>query len=301
VRWPQWMDLGRNAVLAIALALATECLAAPPVLVAPPSSDPAAIDEMKRLVLSSRGVGVRHTATRKQRARFRTKRPCSLRTQVGEYSVDLPIQSVGPLSAALQIDHLSSVDDSLRVPCLGDTIRSDEISMTFVQGVDTVRVNLAIPPWYCYWLRNGQMLGFSELGSRSAEVLKVLAEALPGDWLLTAVAPCDTELAARSNAQPGRAPGFGGYVYVEELPEATKRVPPAYPTGARFSGISGTVMVQALINTKGDVAATVIVRSIPELDAAAAKAVEQWHFKPARARGVPTSVWVAVPVKFNLR
>jgi protein TonB len=103
-------------------------------------------------------------------------------------------------------------------------------------------------------------------------------------------------------APPGsdERPKLGDYVYVEELPEAITKVPPAYPPNAREARVQGTVMVQALVLKDGSVGETKIVHSIPELDAAAEAAVRQWKFKPALSKGQPVVVWVAVPVKFSL-
>ncbi len=95
-------------------------------------------------------------------------------------------------------------------------------------------------------------------------------------------------------------PKFGEYVYVEELPQAIQRVPPDYPPAARDKHIEGTVLVQILVDRSGRVADTKIVKSVPELDGAAVAALKQWLFKPARSKGVPVAVWVAVPMKFTL-
>lgn len=96
------------------------------------------------------------------------------------------------------------------------------------------------------------------------------------------------------------APVFGEYVFVEELPEAITKVAPSYPDDARRRGVDGTVLVQALVGRDGTVKDTKVVKSIPELDAAAVASVRQWRFKPAMAKGRPVAVWVAVPVKFSL-
>lgn len=95
-------------------------------------------------------------------------------------------------------------------------------------------------------------------------------------------------------------PKFGDYVYVEELPEAITKVPPVYPDEARRAGVQGVVLVQALVRKDGAVGDVKVIQSIPLLDLAAIQAVRQWIFKPARAKGEPVSVWVAVPVKFTL-
>ena len=78
------------------------------------------------------------------------------------------------------------------------------------------------------------------------------------------------------------------------------KVPPDYPTWAREQGISGTVMVMALVGRDGTVKDTRITQSIPQLDDYARGAVRQWRFKPAQSKGKPVAVWVAVPVKFTL-
>ena len=93
-------------------------------------------------------------------------------------------------------------------------------------------------------------------------------------------------------------PAIGEYVYIDELPEATVRVPPTYPDIAREANVTGVVMLQALVGRDGRVKDTKIVKSIPMLDAAAVDAARQWIFNPAKAAGKPVAVWVAVPVKF---
>ena len=95
-------------------------------------------------------------------------------------------------------------------------------------------------------------------------------------------------------------PRLGDHVYVEELPEPIRKVAPAYPLAARKAGVSGTVIVQALVDKQGRVRDTRVMKSVPMLDAAAVAAVRRWVFKPARARGQPVAVWVAVPVRFTL-
>jgi protein TonB len=95
-------------------------------------------------------------------------------------------------------------------------------------------------------------------------------------------------------------PKFGEYVYVEELPEAITKPPPAYPDLAREAGVDGTVMVQALVGKDGHVKDTRIVKSIAMLDEAAVAAVKQWIFKPALSNNKPVAVWVAVPIRFSL-
>ncbi|MEQ1833876.1 MAG: energy transducer TonB [Candidatus Eisenbacteria bacterium] len=108
---------------------------------------------------------------------------------------------------------------------------------------------------------------------------------------------------SRTNGLPqpdARLPVYGDYVFVEELPEAIKRVPPQYPDAPREAGVQGTVMVQVLVDTHGKVLDTRVVKSIPGLDEAATDAVKQWAFRPGMANGRPVACWLGVPVKFSL-
>lgn len=95
-------------------------------------------------------------------------------------------------------------------------------------------------------------------------------------------------------------PGFGEYVYVEELPEAITQVKPIYPDLAREAGVDGKVVVQALVGKDGKVKDVRVVKSIPMLDEAAKVAVRKWIFKPALSNNKPVAVWVGVPVNFSL-
>jgi TonB family protein len=106
----------------------------------------------------------------------------------------------------------------------------------------------------------------------------------------TVVAPPDSD----------ELPKLGDYVYVEELPEAVHQPGPVYPEAARQAGVTGTVMVQALIGKDGLVKDTRVMKSIPLLDSAAVEAVRQWKFKPALVKNEPVAVWVAIPVRFSL-
>lgn len=112
----------------------------------------------------------------------------------------------------------------------------------------------------------------------------------PGDGL-------DSLVIERGDALPG----FGEYVYVEELPQAITKVQPRYPVIARESGIEGVVHVQALVGKDGTVKDIKVVKGIPVLDDAAVAAVEKWVFQPALTNNKPVAVWVAIPVRFRLR
>jgi TonB family protein len=93
--------------------------------------------------------------------------------------------------------------------------------------------------------------------------------------------------------------GSGEYLYVEDLPEAIKKVAPDYSLIDPDSVARGTVLIQALVGKDGRVGDTKVVKSVPGLDSAAVAAVRQWEFKPAMTHGKPVAVWVAVPIRFE--
>lgn len=161
----------------------------------------------------------------------------------------------------------------------------------------------------CISLREGEN-GRGRLDVRSIEgpLLDMLRDAIPDDSVLYFAqplppAPASARALAVTDGDTGAGaprPRFGDYVYVEELPEAVTKAAPIYPVDASKAGVSGTVLVQALVGPSGRVEDVRIQKSIPMLDAAALAAVRQWTFKPALSKGSPVAVWVAVPVKFSL-
>ncbi len=86
-------------------------------------------------------------------------------------------------------------------------------------------------------------------------------------------------------------------------PEVTNKVNPKYPDETRKEGVSGTVVLDAVINSAGGVdGVSVLEDPDPRLSAAAADAVRQWQFEPARdASGKPVDVCFVLTVKFHLK
>jgi len=76
-----------------------------------------------------------------------------------------------------------------------------------------------------------------------------------------------------------------------------------YPEIAKKAGVEGRVMIQALIDEKGNVVRTVVMKSLGPngCDEAAAAAIQSVKWKPAFQRDEPVKVWIAVPVDFVLR
>ena len=84
------------------------------------------------------------------------------------------------------------------------------------------------------------------------------------------------------------------------LPGLQERV--EYPEFARRAGIEGQVVVQFVVDERGNVVDPVVLRSPNELlSEAALKAVRESRFTPGQQRGRPVKVRFAVPVTFRLR
>ncbi|QRK13557.1 TonB family protein [Archangium violaceum] len=91
---------------------------------------------------------------------------------------------------------------------------------------------------------------------------------------------------------------------VARPPRVLQQLKPHYPRRAKSDGIEGLVMVRVIIGTDGRIESehTRVIRSVPELDAAAISAVSQWRFSPAIGKqGRPVRVIVEIPVQFSLK
>ena len=77
---------------------------------------------------------------------------------------------------------------------------------------------------------------------------------------------------------------------------------PAYPAVALQRGWQGTVLlkVHVLANGRADHVALVSTSGHPSLDDAAAEAVADWSFVPARRGTQAIDGWVQVPIDFKL-
>jgi periplasmic protein TonB len=77
---------------------------------------------------------------------------------------------------------------------------------------------------------------------------------------------------------------------------------PPYPTVSRRLGEQGSVQLQVLVRPDGHVASVDVHRSsgFPRLDEAAAGAVREWRFVPAKRGTTPVEAVVIVPIVFKL-
>jgi len=86
----------------------------------------------------------------------------------------------------------------------------------------------------------------------------------------------------------------------DQPPVALHITQPRYPPAAFHKGISGTVQLEILIDKTGRVARARIIKSIPELDAAALQCVREWEFRPAQKAGQPVATVASAPITFTL-
>jgi protein TonB len=84
-------------------------------------------------------------------------------------------------------------------------------------------------------------------------------------------------------------------------PTKTKNVLPEYPAAAKSAGVQGVVIIEAVIGADGKVADAKVLRSVPQLDAAAVAAVKQWEFTPTLLNGKAVPVVMTVTVNFKLK
>ena len=89
-------------------------------------------------------------------------------------------------------------------------------------------------------------------------------------------------------------------VFVDELPDVAYRAVPSYPPEAIAANVDGTIWTRVKVGADGIVHDAYVESGEALLRDAALDAVWQWRFKPARNKGEPVEVWVAVPVKFSL-
>lgn len=85
-------------------------------------------------------------------------------------------------------------------------------------------------------------------------------------------------------------------------PVLIQEVKPEYPMGARKAGLQGTSLLKIQVLPEGLVGEIQLLQSAGDssLDEAAQKAVKQWKFKPGLSGSKPITVWMTLPVKFEL-
>ena len=104
-------------------------------------------------------------------------------------------------------------------------------------------------------------------------------------------------------APPPEPPHVPSTVRVAQLPQAPRKLVdarPMYPDIARAAHVEGTVVLEAVLDTYGNVTELRVVRSVPLLDQAALDAVRQWKYTPSVYAGRPVSVLMTITIRFTL-
>ena len=85
------------------------------------------------------------------------------------------------------------------------------------------------------------------------------------------------------------------------LPVPIRQVRPSIEE-AKAERIEGTVMIECVVTSEGNVSQLNVVRTLdPRLDAAATAALEEWRFKPGTKDGVAVAVRVQIEMTFTLK
>ena len=111
------------------------------------------------------------------------------------------------------------------------------------------------------------------------------------DWVGAPRATAPAAARAPAKRLSGLARPLGGY-----------QVKPRYPESARRAGVQGVTILRVRVLENGRVGEVVVDQSagFRDLDFAAMEAVKKWLFEPARRGKEAVSVWVMLPVKFEL-
>jgi TonB family protein len=87
-----------------------------------------------------------------------------------------------------------------------------------------------------------------------------------------------------------------------EAPHRITKVQPIYPESARSAGVSGTVILHAIISMEGKPLSLRVMNSQidPDLARSAVEAVSQWRYSPTLLNGEPIEVDTTIMVNFSL-
>jgi TonB family protein len=83
------------------------------------------------------------------------------------------------------------------------------------------------------------------------------------------------------------------------LPARMTEVPAEYPAKAFLDGVTGVVIVEALVDKDGRVKQARAAESVPGLDEAAVQAVKKWRFIPTNRNGQIVEVITYLPLRFG--
>jgi protein TonB len=121
---------------------------------------------------------------------------------------------------------------------------------------------------------------------------------------VTATPSADASQTPTAPAAPGATASSARIYQVTEVdakPEVLTQVPPIYTDDAAKQNVRDVVILQVLVDASGRPQTIRLLRGsqkAPLLNGAAAAAVRQWTFSPARKAGQPVACWFNVGVPF---
>lgn len=85
-------------------------------------------------------------------------------------------------------------------------------------------------------------------------------------------------------------------------PVPIHQVQPRYTEAARRAGVQGVVILEAIIDERGNVSNVRVLRGLPMgLDREAVEAVKQWKYRPAMLNGRPVRVYFTLTAHFTIQ
>jgi general secretion pathway protein A len=99
---------------------------------------------------------------------------------------------------------------------------------------------------------------------------------------------------------PGPTPPVANITNHLEPPRLVSSPPPSYPSVARSTNVSGSVLIDALVDETGKIGDMRVLSGNPVLRQAAMESLRMWKYEPARFNGQPTSAHVQVRMNFSL-
>jgi protein TonB len=110
-----------------------------------------------------------------------------------------------------------------------------------------------------------------------------------------------SESRAQSEAQPAQHSGAQRVSSGVMASNLITRVNPVYPDIARAEGVSGAVVLHAIIGKTGEMESLAVISGPEMLQGAAIEAVRQWRYRPYLLNGEPTEVDTTITVNFSLQ
>jgi TonB family protein len=137
-----------------------------------------------------------------------------------------------------------------------------------------------------------------EAGRRAEVVVTLPLGQISESMTIRGTRPAPAADAPKRAVQVIRGLRVGGNVQAAKL---IKQVHPVYPEELKQQGITGTVMLRAVISTAGEPLNPEVVNTVdPGLARAALDAFRQWRYQPTLLNGEPVEVVTTVTMRFEL-